>query len=171
MQIYSAWRNRFDGDLPLLLIGAKPSPGLLEAQNSSPYRRDIHFLIGIEDEKVRLAYAGASVFFFPSLAEGFGWPIAEAMASGAPVITTNAAPMTEVAGDAAVFIPKKPADQDLLTEWINTAADKLEDVLFMPDNERHKLVQAGIKNSERFNSGAALDQIEIIYKKILYKRL
>lgn len=55
-------------------------------------------------------YAGASAFLFPSLAEGFGLPILEAMACGAPVVTSNRSSMPEVAGAAAEFCdPDDPA--------------------------------------------------------------
>jgi glycosyltransferase involved in cell wall biosynthesis len=75
--------------IPLLLIGESPDMKLLEAYSKSPFKSDIHILTGIEDKWVQRAYAGAIVFLFPSYAEGFGWPIAEAMASGCPVITTR----------------------------------------------------------------------------------
>lgn len=54
-------------------------------------------------------YSTATALLFPSLEEGFGWPVIEAQACGCPVITSNRAPMTEVAGGAAVYIdPEKP---------------------------------------------------------------
>ena len=61
-------------------------------------------------EDMRLLYAHASVFVFPSRFEGFGLPVLEAMACGAPVITSNVTSLPEVAGDAAVLIdPESPA--------------------------------------------------------------
>ena len=62
------------------------------------------------DDLVKMAYVGASLFLFPSLAEGFGWPIAEAMASGCPVITTNKRPMTEVTKGTGRLIEKMPKE-------------------------------------------------------------
>ena len=49
-------------------------------------------------------YAGASVFAYPSLYEGFGLPVIEAMAAGAPVLTSNVSSLPEVAGDAALLV-------------------------------------------------------------------
>ena len=55
--------------------------------------------------------AGASVFVYPSLYEGFGLPVAQAMASGVPVITSNTSCLPEVAGDAALLVdPRSPAE-------------------------------------------------------------
>ena len=59
------------------------------------------------DELVRL-YSGAACFLFPTLAEGFGFPVLEAMACGAPVITSNVTSLPEVAGNAALLVD--PAD-------------------------------------------------------------
>lgn len=56
-----------------------------------------------EDELIAL-YAGAIAFVFPSFSEGFGLPVVEAMAAGAPVITSNRSVMPEVAGDAALLV-------------------------------------------------------------------
>lgn len=65
--------------------------------------------VSVED--LRLLYSGASVFVFPSLYEGFGMPVLEAMASGTPVVTSNTTALPEVAGDAALLVnPESPAD-------------------------------------------------------------
>lgn len=169
IDIYNAWRSAKNQKLPLLLIGEAPSSELLLKQKQSPYSSDIHWLTGIEDELIRLAYSGASVFLFPSLGEGFGWPIAEAMASGCPVITTDEKPMTEVAGEAGFFIPKRPTDAALAGEWAKQAAAKVENVVNLSESERNAVVAAGVNNSKRFDTQNALDQIEKIYLRILEK--
>ncbi|WMJ73269.1 glycosyltransferase family 1 protein [Cytophagaceae bacterium ABcell3] len=165
IQIYDCWRNNFGGEIPLLLIGAEPTEKLRQIREGSAFKRDIHFLSGISDALINSAYAGASVFLFPSLAEGFGWPIAEAMACGCPVITTGEAPMTEVTGEAAFFI-KKTVENSAKTR---NAANVLNSVIALPLDEREKLIQRGIKNSRRFDSEEALSKIEEIYKVILIR--
>jgi glycosyltransferase involved in cell wall biosynthesis len=66
------------------------------------------FTLRLDDEGLRLAYCGATALAFPSIYEGFGMPVAEAMACGCPVITTRNASLPEVAGDAALYV--KPMD-------------------------------------------------------------
>lgn len=166
IEIYNAWRGKTDSKLPLLMIGPKASPGLTAVRDASPYKDDIHLLGGLDDETVRLAYAGAEVFIFPSLAEGFGWPIAEAMASGCPVMTTDEAPMTEVAGDAAFLIPRRPRGADGVKAWASNAADQLAKVLTLTEDERKAAIARGIANANRFDSTTALDQIEKIYARL-----
>jgi hypothetical protein len=60
--------------------------------------------LALGDEELRLCYAGAVALVCPSRYEGFGLPVAEAMACGCPVITTPVASLPEVAGDAAIYI-------------------------------------------------------------------
>ncbi len=64
----------------------------------------------VEDEDLPILYSAADLFLFPSLYEGFGLPILEAMACGTPVITSNISSMPEVAGDAALLVD--PYDVD-----------------------------------------------------------
>lgn len=65
----------------------------------------------LSDEELRLAYAGAVALVYPSRYEGFGLPVAEAMACGCPVITTRLASLPEVAGDAALYVdPDDPRE-------------------------------------------------------------
>ncbi len=169
IQIYNAWRSISSLKLPLLLVGAQANLLLEAACRASTFRSDIHLLSGMDDEFVRKAYAGAKLFIFPSLAEGFGWPIAEAMASGCPVITTGEAPMTEVAADAAYLIPKMPTSDLMKADWADLAANKVEEILQLPQSKRNEVVSAGLENAKRFDSKTALNRIEDIYKDILLK--
>ena len=149
------------------MIGEAPASELLDKHNQSPYKADIHWLTGIEDTFVRLAYSGASVFLFPSLGEGFGWPIAEAMASGCPVITTGEPPMTEVAGDAGFLIPRRPLDPLQAQEWASNAASVVNKIVTLLPADRTMIVDAGINNARKFDTQLSLDQIEKIYVRIL----
>jgi len=171
IEIYDCWRDKNEQALPLLLIGDKPAGELLTAYNHSRYKNDIYFLNGLSDEMVRLAYASANVFIFPSLAEGFGWPIAEAMACGCPVITTSEAPMTEVAGDAAFYIPRRPSQPQLIKSWANQAANMVSHVIGLSHSQRNKVVQAGIANTARFDLEQSLDQIENTYLNTINRQV
>ena len=63
----------------------------------------VHEWVDVSNEDLRALYSAADALIFPSLQEGFGWPIAEAQACGCPVFTTNRPPMTEVGADAAAY--------------------------------------------------------------------
>ena len=167
IEIYSAWRAGGGSGIPLLMVGDAPNKELLMKHGASAYASDIHWLSGVEDEFVRLAYAGASLFLFPSFGEGFGWPIAEAMASGCPVITTGEAPMTEVAGDNALLIRRRPLSQIDAEAWAIEGASLIDKILALSVSEREAVIQKGINNAKRFDTALALDEIEKIYLKIL----
>ena len=64
----------------------------------------------VSDEELVSLYSGAGCFLFPSLYEGFGLPVLEAMACGAPVVTGDTSSLPEAAGDAALMVP--PSDVD-----------------------------------------------------------
>ncbi|EOR92913.1 mannosyl transferase [Arcticibacter svalbardensis MN12-7] len=166
IEIYNAWRTKSKAKLPLLLVGEGLSPQLAKTLEQSPFKNDIHIICKLGDEDVRLAYAGATVFIFPSLAEGFGWPIAEAMASGCLVITTDEAPMSEVAGDAGFLIPLRPDHSPAIQEWAVEAAKVVSKVIDLSDEERQIAVKAAINNAKRFDHDLAMNSIEVIYQNI-----
>ena len=99
-------------------------------------------------------YCNASALLFPSLEEGFGWPIIEAQACGCLVATTNRRPMTEIAGDAAILI--NPADPE-------TAARKISIEIRNGDAMR----TAGFKNLERFNQALVAAQYMEVYDDVV----
>ena len=74
----------------------------------------------VPEEELPLVYNAADLFVYPSLYEGFGLPILEAMACGVPVITSNLSSMPEVAGDAGILVD--PND-------VNALADAMTRVL------------------------------------------
>jgi glycosyltransferase involved in cell wall biosynthesis len=167
VEIYNAWRSMNNLSLPLLLIGEVPSKQLKISANQSEFKRDIHFLTNKDSEFIRNAYSGAEVLLFPSLAEGFGWPIAEAMACGCQVITTKEAPMTEVGKDAAFYIERRPQNENEISTWANTAAKLLQNILCSSGTERQKRIDEGFRNVMRFNENETLDRIERIYQSVV----
>jgi glycosyltransferase involved in cell wall biosynthesis len=103
-------------DLKLLIIGDEISklPALRRAVHTHKLHKHVRFLGFLPDETLAILYRLTAVFVFPSLYEGFGLPPLEAMACGAPVVTSNVSSLPEVAGDAAVLVD--PYDVDSIVE-------------------------------------------------------
>ena len=95
----------------------------------------------IDEDTLACLYGGASAFVYPSIYEGFGLPVLEAMACGCPVLCTNCASLPEVAGDAAVLID--PYDPEAL-------AHSLERVIH-DSALRDRLVDAGTERAKLFS--------------------
>jgi glycosyltransferase involved in cell wall biosynthesis len=89
----------------LVLIGSPWSRAeeVYRAAEASPFAADITFVGFAAGADLPALYCGADIFAFPSLYEGFGMPILEAMACGTPVVCSNVSSMPEVAGDAALL--------------------------------------------------------------------
>jgi glycosyltransferase involved in cell wall biosynthesis len=90
--------------LRLLMVGKPLSNRLREQFASNGLEDAMISLSGVSNEDLRAAYSLAQGLIFPSLQEGFGWPVLEAQACGCPVFATGRPPMTEVGGSAAVYI-------------------------------------------------------------------
>jgi glycosyltransferase involved in cell wall biosynthesis len=108
---------------------------------------DVTFLGFVPEEELPLWYNAARLFAFPSLYEGFGLPVLEAMACGTPVITSTASSLPEVAGQAAILVP--PDDSVKL-------AQEMQRVLDDP-RLRKELRAAGRIQASRFSWRALAD--------------
>lgn len=120
-----------DGDdLPAIeaAVAALPSPGR------------VHLLGRVDDATRDWLLANAAVLAYPSLDEGFGFPLLEAMAAGAPVVASTAGSIPEVAGDAAVLVD--PTDTDGLAAALRRVLDD--------STERERLVALGRVQVGRF---------------------
>jgi glycosyltransferase involved in cell wall biosynthesis len=74
-------------------------------------QRDAAYLGYVPEADLPGLFAGATAFVYPSLYEGFGFPVAEAMAAGAPVVTSNTSCLPEITGDAAALVdPRSPRE-------------------------------------------------------------
>ena len=95
----------------LVLAGAAGfgAAGILERIARSPARARIEMPGYVTPAELAAWYARASVFAFPSLDEGFGMPLLEAMAAGTPIVTSNRSALPEVAGDAALLVDPEDA--------------------------------------------------------------
>lgn len=105
--------SSMDTDIPLLCVGWSGwmSENLPQEIDRLRLRNRIKILGHLTDEELALLYSGAHVTVYPSLYEGFGLPILEAMACGCPVVCSNRSSMPEVAGGAAVLVdPEDEAD-------------------------------------------------------------
>jgi len=104
--------------------------------------KNVIFTGYIPDEDLAPLYSGAEVFVYPSLYEGFGLPILEAMQCKTAVITSNTSSMPEVGGDACIYV-NNPRDENEL----------LEKIIFLIENEniREELREKGIKRGSHFS--------------------
>lgn len=167
LEIYEQFRLNNPVSIPLLMIGANPPDVLLKKYRDSKFKEDIHFVLNLGDELINHAYSGATCLLFPSIDEGFGWPIAEAMASGCIVITTNTAPMSEVNGEANDYSIPRKSPFTTTNEWAEICARNLSKVVYLPDNEREEIIKIGLESSRRFDSKKCLDNIILIYNNII----
>ena len=93
------------------------------------------------------------LFVFPSLYEGFGLPILEAMASGVPVITSATASMPEVAGDAAILVD--PHNPEAIAEGIAQ--------VLAEDRLRQAMIQKGLARARRFTWDSVAQKTLALY--------
>jgi glycosyltransferase involved in cell wall biosynthesis len=111
LRIYASLKECLNPSPRLLMIGKPLSPELTQLARELGIESDLTLLSDVSGKHLEAAYRAAEALIFPSLEEGFGWPVAEAQACGCPVFTSNRAPMTEVGGDGAeYFDPAFPGD-------------------------------------------------------------
>jgi len=109
LDMVSELGNRWNG---IICFAGEPlDEGLLAKAEQLGLRDRVIAAVKISHETLVALYSSCEVFIFPSLSEGFGWPVIEAQACGAPVIASNYAPMPEVSGGAAIHVDPKNAKE------------------------------------------------------------
>jgi glycosyltransferase involved in cell wall biosynthesis len=115
------------------------------------------FLGYVDEQHLAALYSLCEVFAYPSHYEGFGLPVLEAMACGAPVVTTNQGSLSEVAGEAAAFVTPDSVDH---------IADTLCDVLTIP-SMRQSLIERGFEQTARFSWKKAARETLSLYSSVM----
>ena len=149
LDAYEVLRSRRP-DIPPLVVAGGPgwrNAGELAARIAAV--PGVTALGYVPDERLAALYRDASALVFPSLYEGFGLPVVEAMAAGLPVVTSDRGALGEVAGDAALFVD--PLDPEAIAAGIDRILDDAP--------LRARLADAGRLRAQGFTwtgSGAAL---------------
>jgi glycosyltransferase involved in cell wall biosynthesis len=131
--------------------------GILAAPRELDVAERVHFLTAVEsDEELAVLYSGASALVFPSLYEGFGLPVLEAMASGTPVITSQTSSLPEVAGDATILV--NPNDGDAIGSAMVAMATEAD--------LRERLAAAGKERAAEFNWDRAARELRTHLERV-----
>ena len=128
----------------------------LRAIEESARRSEIDVLGYVDAATLVSLYSRASIFAFPSLDEGFGIPVLEAMAHGIPVITSQCSALPEAAGDAAILVD--PFDIDALAAGLNRLAGD--------QDLRADLIRRGLDRARMFPWDAAVERTWDVYQSL-----
>jgi glycosyltransferase involved in cell wall biosynthesis len=158
IEAYALFRRQGFHDVKLLIIGDDVSKykNLRRLVHRFQLHQHVRFLGFVPDATLAVLYQLASVFVFPSLFEGFGLPPLEAMALGAPVITSNVSSLPEVVGDAAILID--PRDAGAIA---GAMARVLGDPVLRAD-----LVRRGHERVKAFSWARAVARVHEVYREV-----
>ena len=143
---------------PLVLVGNKGwlYEELLTLINENQHS-NILLLRYIDEQVLFHLYSAAKVFVYPSLYEGFGLPVLEAMQSGLPVITSNVSSLPEVCGDAGILV-------DPLDELAMTTA--MKQVLTADDHTYTDYVKRSLAQAKKFSWNNFAEKLLEVYQSI-----
>lgn len=151
-----AFRHRSEVDL-VMVHRLGRSSRLLPLMRALGIENRVHFLHGLDEPELRALFWGAEALCHPSFVEGFGLPVAEAMACGCPVVTSNISAMPEVASDAAL----------LVDPWSERAiADALVRVVDDPSLARD-LRARGLRRAEHFERKSTAERTLDVYRELV----
>lgn len=151
-------REKLSRDFQLVVTGKKGwlYREIFETLAGTAFRDNIVFTQYVNRTDIPVLYSGADFFVFPSLYEGFGLPILEAMSCGTPVITSSVSSMPEVAGDAALYVnPLKISD----------IAEKILALAF-DESLRQELREKGFKQADKFTWERSARLTQRVYETI-----
>jgi glycosyltransferase involved in cell wall biosynthesis len=146
-------KDNYDG--LLCFAGQKPDNHLLQLASDLKVNDRICFIQNPNHELLNLLYNQCDAFIFPSLSEGFGWPIIEAQTCGTPVICSNIEPLPEI-GENGVITANPFNEVDFAKSFL-----LLNDTLF-----RDNLIQKGIENAQKYTTQKMVNNYINFYKTI-----
>lgn len=162
VRAYAVLKAKLNGqNIPKLMIGGSKEYGwqnqeFFQVVEQTKLQDDVIFTGKIEHEDLPVIYQAASLFILPSIHEGFGLPVIEAMACGTPVITSNLSCLPEIAGDAAILAnPYQP--EEIAEAMIKVLSD---------ENLRMDMIKKGQQNALRFSWDKAASKILKVFEDV-----
>ncbi len=150
-------KEKYNTNLKLILAGGLgwKFEGILKLFEESKYKEDIVMPGFISKEEKKYLYQNAEAFVYPSLYEGFGLPILEAMAEKTLVITANNSSLPEVGGDVAFYYNDTLNCEEL--------GEKIQEVLSLNDEQKQERINKGIEQIKKFTwEKCAKETLDII---------
>ena len=142
---------------PFVLAGKELTSDMREFIETNALQERVWSIEGCDNEDLRALYSCAELLVFPSLAEGFGWPVIEAQACGCPVLCSSVDPLPEVAqASARTHAP---------TDETGFAAELMR-LLGQPE-ELQALARAGLANASRFQPEAMIEKYIACYRRVI----
>lgn len=154
---FIAFKRRTRSDVKLVIAGGCSGDyyhGLVKKLEGAGHAGDVYFLGYVENPQMYALFSNALACVFPSLNEGFGMPIVEAMSFGTPVITSNISSMVEVAGGAALLV--NPHDVESIADALGRIAS--DEAL------RNELIAKGIKRASEFSWPKAVHKYLAVFE-------
>jgi glycosyltransferase involved in cell wall biosynthesis len=148
--------------LPLVVVGRHTEyyGKVLEEIRNAGLTSRIHFLNNVDFHDLPAIYRQAHLFVYPSLFEGFGIPLIEAITCNVPVITSTGSCFSEAAGAGAMYV--SPADVDAMANAIRT--------LIVDESMRNAMVLSGRKHIQQFEPSVVADRLNDVYQALVPER-
>ncbi len=156
---FSILKQKYKNNIKLVIAGKKGwlFESIFNLVGKLNLTEDIIFTDYVDENDKPLIYNMAEMFVFPSLYEGFGIPVLEAMASGVPVITSNVSSLPEVAGDAALLV--SPKDKNAIAEQMNR--------ILSDEKLKKELIYKGKVQCKKFTWKDSAEKLYKIYEQVL----
>lgn len=162
VQAYAILAEKLGDKVPKLVIAGGKGwlcQSFFDALEASPRKKDIILTGYVADEDVPLLMSGAMCFCFPSLYEGFGMPVLEAMACGTPVLVSKETVMEEIIEEAGIKV--NPFSIDSIAEGLLA--------ICRDENLQKELMKQGYERVERYTWKSAEEKLYQVYTEVLTK--
>jgi glycosyltransferase involved in cell wall biosynthesis len=153
LRLFALLRERTKAVSRLVMVGKSWTQEMRRFAEEHSLELSVTELNEVSNEDLRALYSTAKFLLFPSLAEGYGWPVLEAQACGCPVVTSGRASLPEIGGGSAIYID--PEDSD---SAVTTILESLDTLLERRD--------AGLFNARRFDSATMATRYIELYRRV-----
>jgi glycosyltransferase involved in cell wall biosynthesis len=157
LEAYDLLKNYSGFHHQLVLVGDKKKSRLENFITARQWEKEVILTGFVPWEELPIFYGGANVFVFPSLYEGFGLPVLEAMACGVPVVASNRSSLPEIVGEAGILVNPESPQEIARAIWRVLSDSGL----------RAQLIHRGLDQARRFSWEETAQKTLAVYQSIL----